>query len=176
MLCAVTCRAKTPGNFPDPGSSRTLLEGTERSLLHPVPQTKALRIGRLPSKCQVGSQVLYTAPGMTWHLPFSRSLFALLLHYFINGHPSRHLFLGPFALLGLQFLPPCPQISWFLWSVSVHFCITFMAQFPSAQVKARCRDLILPKFSLKRMHAHVHTCTCAHTHTTFPFHSNLLIL
>lgn len=175
MLCIVTCRAKTPGNFPDPGFSMTLLEGTERSLQHSVPQTEALRIGLLPSKCQAGSQVLCTAPGMMWHLPFSRSLFAFLLHYFINGHPSRHLFFGPFALLGLQFSPPCPQIAWFLWSVSVHFLITFMAQFPSAQVK-RCKDLILPKFFLKRMHAHAHTCTCGHTHTTFPFHSNLLIL
>jgi len=175
VLCIVTCRAKTPGNFPDPGFSMTLLEGTERSLQHSVPQTEALRIGLLPSKCQAGSQVLCTAPGMMWHLPFSRSLFAFLLHYFINGHPSRHLFFGPFALLGLQFSPPCPQIAWFLWSVSVHFLITFMVQFPSAQVK-RCKDLILPKFFLKRMHAHAHTCTCGHTHTTFPFHSNLLIL
>ena len=175
VLCIVTCRAKTPGNFPDPGFSMTLLEGTERSLQHSVPQTEALRIGLLPSKCQAGSQVLCTAPGMMWHLPFSRSLFAFLLHYFINGHPSRHLFFGPFALLGLQFSPPCPQIAWFLWSVSVHFLITFMAQFPSAQVK-RCKDLILPKFFLKCMHAHAYTCTRGHTHTTFPFHSNLLIL
>ena len=176
MLCIVTCRAKTSGNFPDPGFSMALLEGTERSLQHSVPQTEALRIGLLPSKCQAGTQVLCTAPGMMWHLPFSRSLFALLLHYFINGHPSRHLFFGHFALLGLQFSPPCPQISWFLLSVSAHFLITFMAQFPSAQVKARCKDLILPKFFLKRMHTHAHPCTRGYTHTTFPFHSNLLIL